>query len=264
MASREVGAAFGVLLLFPVVLGAQTPTLTCDRDWDGDGERVCEIREMTVSARNALHIDGGPNGGIRVHGWDGSEIRVFARVEAHASSLDHARSMVEEVAIRTDGTVSATGPDGGRGRWWSVSFEAFVPREMDLDLETVNGGVRIAVVAGRIRFHVTNGGVTLDGLGGDVQGSSTNGGIRLALDGSSWNGTGVDVRTTNGGVSIMVPDGYSAHLETGTRNGGMQFDFPITLQGRLNRDIAVDLGSGGAPIRVKTTNGSVMVKRPEI
>jgi hypothetical protein len=61
-----------------------------------------------------------------------------------------------------------------------------------------------------------------------------------------------------------VPTGYSAHLETGTTNGSLRFDFPITVQGQLNRRLSVDLGDGGPTIRVVTTNGGVTIKRPEI
>jgi DUF4097 and DUF4098 domain-containing protein YvlB len=143
-----------------------------------------------------------------------------------------------------------------------VTIEAFVPRRSDLDVETVNGGIRIDDVHGRIRFDATNGGVTLAGLGGDVQGRTTNGGIRLALDGDSWDGAGADVRATNGGIVLTVPEGYSANLETGTTNGGMQIDFPVTVQGRLNRRVELTLGNGGPPIRAVTTNGGVVIRRP--
>jgi hypothetical protein len=265
MPRHTIGAGLGALLLIPTIGFAQTPTLTCDDDWNGDGERVCEIRDFTLPAgRSPIAIDGGPNGGVRVHGWDRNEIRVFARVQANAGSLDRAREIAGDVKITTSGTIEADGPDSRRREWWSVTFEAFVPNRSDLDLETLNGGVRIEDVHGRIRFQVTNGGVSLAGLGGDVQGRTTNGGIRLALDGNAWDGDGADVRATNGGIVLTVPDGYSAHLEAGTTNGGLRFDFPVTVQGRLNKRIELDLGNGGASIRAITTNGGVTVRRPEI
>jgi hypothetical protein len=266
MAQLTIGAGLGALLLAPALALAQTPTITCDdRDWDDEGERVCEIRDFTVPAgRSPIAIDGGQNGGVRVHGWDRNEIRVYARVQANARSEERAREIAAGVTIGTSGTIEARGPDTQRREWWSVTFEAFVPSRSDLDLETLNGGVRIDNVHGTIRFEVTNGGVALTGLGGDVQGTTTNGGIRLALDGASWNGAGADVRATNGGIVLTVPEGYSARLETGTTNGGLQFEFPVLVQGRLNRRVELDLGSGGAPIRAVTVNGGVVVKRPGI
>lgn len=259
-----IARASGALLLVPTLGLAQTPTLNCDDKWDGDGDRVCEMRDFTLTATgSAIEIDGGVNGGIRVQGWDGDDIRLFARVQTHAGTLDRARAMAGEVAIATTGAIRARGPEHQRGEGWSVSFEAFVPNRSDLELEVTNGGIRIADVNGRIRFDATNGGVSLARLAGDVRGRATNGGIRLTLDGDRWDGAGADVGTTNGGIVLTVPEGYSAHLEAGTTNGNVKFGFPVTVQGRLDRRVELDLGDGGAPIRVVTMNGGVVVQRPE-
>ena len=99
------------------------------------------------------------------------------------------------------------------------------------------------------------------GGAGRIRGETTNGGIDLELTGSRWEGAGVDLRSTNGGVTILVPDGYSAELETGTTNGGMDLDFPVTVQGRITRSIRTSLGEGGPLIRVMTTNGGVALER---
>ena len=44
-------------------------------------------------------------------------------------------------------------------------------------------------------------------------------------------------------------------------NGGLRIDFPITVQGELTsrRGITTTLGSGGPPVRVRTTNGGVKI-----
>lgn len=65
----------------------------------------------------------------------------------------------------------------------------------------------------------------------------------------------------NGGVQVTVPDGYNAQFETGTRNGGLRVDFPVTISGDIKRHLETTLGSGGAPVRVMTTNGGVKVGR---
>ena len=62
-------------------------------------------------------------------------------------------------------------------------------------------------------------------------------------------------------MKIAIPDDYSAQLQVGTTNGGMNSDFPMTVKGRLNRDIDATLGGGGAPIRVRTSNGGVRITR---
>ena len=60
---------------------------------------------------------------------------------------------------------------------------------------------------------------------------------------------------------MAVPENYSAHLEAGTVNGDLSIDFPVTVQGRITRELEVNLGAGGPTVRAMTTNGGVKIKR---
>ena len=72
---------------------------------------------------------------------------------------------------------------------------------------------------------------------------------------------GLDVETHNGGIRLNLPQRYSAELETATTNGRVSIDFPVTVQGRLERELRTTLGSGGVKIRAVTTNGGVTVRQ---
>lgn len=230
-------------------------------------ERYCEVREFTVSPDGGtVVVDGGPNGGISVEGWDRNEIQVRAKVQAWTRDGDDPEDLVSQIRIETGGTIRADGPDmrGGRSRdaGWAVNFELMVPARSDLALETVNGGIEIANVSGAVEFRAVNGGIRLAAVSGDVSGRTTNGGLQVDLEGDRWDGAGLDVETTNGGVELSIPADYQAELTTGTVNGGFEIDFPITIQGRINRRrITTELNGGGPPIRVVTTNGGVTVRR---
>lgn len=254
----------------PVAASAQavgSPRIIMDDEWCDDGVdrdrgRYCEVREFTIPAPSVLAVDARPNGGIQVTGGARSDVFVRAKVQAWARSDADAEDLARDVTFSAEsGRVMADGPAAQRREGWAVSFRIEAPRRLDLDLESQNGGIGISDVVGRIRFVTTNGGVDLDGVSGDVQGETTNGGLDIALAGSRWEGAGLDVRTTNGGVRLSIPEDYSARLETGTVNGGMDFDFPITVQGRVGRRLTTDLGQGGTAIRAYTTNGGVVLRR---
>lgn len=234
-----------------------------DSGWDDEYYRFCEVREESMPA-GPLTVDAGRNGGIRVEGWDRNEIRVRAVVTANARSEADAKQLASEVQIQAGGgKVSSAGPSTQGRQWWSVSFRINVPRKNDLDLSANNGGVSISGVAGTIRFETTNGGVNLNDLAGDVRGETRNGGLTVGLNGTRWEGTGLDVQTNNGGVTLTIPEGYNAELTTRTVNGGFRSDFPLTIQGELNprQGIQSTLGAGGAPVSVRTTNGGLRINK---
>lgn len=240
-------------------------SLTCNEDsWYND--RLvgnCEIREQTLAlSGGTIAIDGRQNGGVNVKGWDQNQVLVRARVQTGAPTAGEAEALGRQIRIETSGAkIFASGPESRKDYHWNVSYEVFVPRRADLSLQTQNGGIAIADVNGHIEFTALNGGVVLKRVGGDVRGSTTNGGLVIELNGDRWDGESLDVSTTNGGVIMSVPENYSAHLQTGTVNGSVSVDFPVTVQGRINKQIALNLGSGGATVKAMTTNGGVHLKR---
>ena len=244
---------------------AQQKTLTCrDNGWYNDKlEGNCEIREQTLAMSGApIAIDGRQNGGISVKGWDQGQVLVRARVQTGAPTAAEAADLAKQIRIETSGSkIYASGPENRNKYHWDVSYEVFVPRRADLSLETHNGGISISDVNGKIDFNALNGGVVLRKVGGAVRGSTTNGGLIVELSGDRWDGETLDVKTTNGGIVLSIPENYSAKLETGTVNGGISVDFPVTVQGKINKELAINLGSGGATVRAMTTNGGVRVKR---
>jgi DUF4097 and DUF4098 domain-containing protein YvlB len=223
----------------------------------------CEIREQTLAlSGGTIGIDGRQNGGVVVKGWDQNQILVRARVQTGAPTAAEAQALGQQVRIETSGAkIFASGPESRKDYHWDVSYEVFVPRRSDLSVETKNGGISFNDVNGRIDFTALNGGVVLRRVGGEVRGSTTNGGLVIELAGDRWDGDSLNVSTTNGGIILSVPENYSAYLQTGTVNGNVNVDFPVTVQGQITRQLAVNLGSGGQTVKAMTTNGGVQVKR---
>jgi hypothetical protein len=221
----------------------------------------CLNREETFAGSGLLDVDASRNGGIRVRGWDRTDIRLVARIVASADSESRARALAEAVRIETGARVRATGPETGRNESWHVSYQIDVPRDARLALNTLNGGISIEDFRGSATFRATNGGVSLTDVSGDIRGETTNGGVNIRLTGDRWEGAGLDVETRNGGVRMLVPERYSAELETGTVNGRVSVEFPVTVTGTLGRTLRTTLGSGGARVRAMTRNGGIRIER---
>src|SRR3954466_11653531 len=105
---------------------ARTGTLSCN-DGNGYDDRAthCEVREDTIGGANPLDIDAGPNGGIRIRGWDRGDVLVRSKIQASAATDADARRLVAAVRIVTaGGGIHPEGPEtSGRDENWNVSFD---------------------------------------------------------------------------------------------------------------------------------------------
>lgn len=268
---RGMGAVMTAVLVLAVPISAQRRAATtassdwcAQENWGDDRQGFCEVREYSVPASGGqMTVDASPNGGISVEGSSRGDIFVQARVVATAATEEEAKSIASRVqVVATAVRVDADGPRGlGRRESWSVSYRLAVPTHTPLTLTTTNGGITVSAVDNRTELRTTNGGVKLSRMAGDVEGRTTNGGIEVDLEGTTWSGAGLDLQTTNGGVRLAIPSQYNAHLETGTRNGNVRIDFPVTFQGTMSQSFSTDLGSGGPTLRVRTSNGGVRITK---
>jgi hypothetical protein len=264
---RSLNSAFVFpLFLLTTVATAQTGDRAerwrddCERGWNNDRAHFCELRTYTISSATKISVDGGANGGVAFIGENRRDVRIVARVQASADDDASASAIARQIRVFTDGgQIRSEGPSQRDHNSWSVSYDIYVPNQTNLEATTENGGISAEDVRGEMNLEATNGGIRLSNVGGSVRARTTNGGVTANLSGTTWQGQGLDLQTTNGGATVYVPRGYNAQLETGTTNGGMRVDFPITVSGSLTRRISTQLGSGGPRVRVVTTNGGVHI-----
>ncbi|MEM6325838.1 MAG: hypothetical protein AAF791_01835 [Bacteroidota bacterium] len=237
-----------------------------------DNDRVwrCEMRTLTLDG-NRLSLDASPNGGVKVRPWNGSGIEIRARVETWGRTEAEADRALREVEIRAENaSVRTERPDRDRDVWSSVHYEVFVPREADLDLQTVNGAISIAGVTGSTRLRSVNGGITLDQVGGRIEGETVNGPVRVAL--TEAPSKGVALSTVNGPLTLSVPGGISAEVDAETSIGPIRIDgLPLEDEGCEDRDerygpcmngrVVGTLGEGGPAFRLRTMNGPIVLER---
>jgi hypothetical protein len=264
----RIPALLGLVAALSAPLAAQpTPDELLERCRRSGAEqgRVlhCDVREVRLPATGALRVDGQPNGAVSVRAWEGREVVVRAVVQGRAAEAGRARALVDGVRVRTDGAVTATGPEAGRNEGWSVSFDVLVPARTDLDLQSRNGPVTVSRVEGTLRLSTRNGPVTLDRVAGDVEASATNGPVTVILDGRGWRGNGLAVESMNGPLTVRMPRDYAAHVVGGTTNGPLSTDLPTTGGARrpTGRTLDTQVNGGGRTLRFTTVNGPLTIRR---
>jgi len=253
----------GALLIVPAQAAwAAQHTCSASNYRANDLVSYAEVREQHLAPQSTNAIDPGPNGSVAVHGWNNNDILVKACIQAAAGTDSEARELASHVAItRGPGQIKPDGPSSNSQHHWDLSYEIWVPNQSNLEISANNGSISIETVVGKIQFRTLNGSVHLAQVGGDVDGTTTNGSLHVDLAGSSWTGRGLNATTTNGSIQLNVPENYSANVETSTVNGRVHVDFPVKVSGEVGKSLSFQLGSGGATIQARTTNGGVHISR---
>jgi hypothetical protein len=208
---------------------------------------------------------GNVNGKIEVEASTGNTVDVTALKKARAATPEAAKAALDRASINEDvssGRVKIEtkiarneGIFGGNNV--TVEYRVRVPAGAEVKFTTVNGGIEISGLEGRITAETTNGGVSARGVKGQIEASTTNGGLDIDLarvpDG------GVKLDCTNGGIKVRLPRDAKATISASITNGGIsQGDLNIDATGENNRRrLEGRLNGGGPRIQIEGTNGGI-------
>jgi hypothetical protein len=261
-----------------LVLGGLTFGLTaCDVSVDGNGGFSLDVasgkaqdewsRSYEIEPGGQLEIIN-VNGRITAEAGDGPVTEVRAERTARATSDEAARELLGQLDMREETSSSRVRVEvraprmsgrGGHELRWTIK----VPKGVNVDLRTVNGGVRLTGLHGEIRARSTNGGVTGKNLtASSLDASVTNGGMEIELASLPSTGT-FDMKTVNGGVTLTLPGDARADVTARCTNGGISVSgLELQLEGEQSRRrVSGKLNGGGARVTVETTNGGVRVSK---
>lgn len=183
------------------------------------------------------------------------------------------RSTGDGVSVRIGG-MESRGPISG-----GVAIRLEVPEDAQVRVVTGKGAIRVTDVHGSIAARSSLGKIEVKGVSGPLVLDSRNGSIEveahdslvlastsngsIEFEGSLAEGTS-RFRTSNGSVSLELPETQALIVDAKSGNGRVSSDFPI---GRVRSDSGVipvgfepqELGIAGVEIR--TGNGSIRVEK---
>ena len=205
------------------------------------------------------------NGRIHVEPSAGREVEIVAEKKGKGVSEEAAREAVERIEINE--TVSgstirvetrtprASGMFGGSTE---VTYLVKVPAGADVKFTTVNGGIELSGLTGRIRAETTNGGIKATDVSGPLDASTTNGGVDVDL--TKVDQGGVSLGCTNGGIKLRLPAEATATIAANVTNGGINADgLELDKTESTRRSLRARLNGGGPTINIEGTNGGITI-----
>jgi len=161
--------------------------------------------------------------------------------------------------IATNGKVSISGLRNSvkaRSSNGSVTVSDVVG---DVDIMTSNAKVACSDTCGRLVARSSNGKVELDGHRGSIDASTSNGLISASVDDMSREG--VVLATSNGRIVLDLPEQVDADVDIQVDNGVIRNDRNLGGGTReTNGRVRGTLGRGGAPVKLRTSNGSIALR----
>jgi hypothetical protein len=208
------------------------------------------------------------NGRITVEPSTGNAVEIVAQKSARAASVEAAREAlgrieIQETASPTHVRVETKVQRNGGGLFGranhEVQYTVKVPAAMAVRFATVNGGIELSGLTGRINAETTNGGIKARDVSGSIDASTTNGGIEVEL--SQVAESGVKLGCTNGGIELTLPREARATISARVTNGGINTEgVQIETTGESTRRRLDGRMNGGGPrIDIEGTNGGIRI-----
>jgi DUF4097 and DUF4098 domain-containing protein YvlB len=127
-------------------------------------------------------------------------------------------------------------------------------------IDTGDGAVEVHNFNGNIRARTGDGHITVDGVVTEVYLHSGDGHIDLTARPGSKMERGWLIHTSDGRVEVKLPEDFAAELSAHTGDGHISLDFPVTVNGSMERSrIRGKLNGGGQLLEITTGDGGIHI-----
>ncbi|HEX6974303.1 MAG TPA: DUF4097 family beta strand repeat-containing protein [Vicinamibacterales bacterium] len=260
MMPRHARLAAAVL---PVLLVA---TAGCDIAMSDFKQKETAEWRKTYELQPGGHVEiSNINGKIDVQPSQGNAVEVIALKSARGSSAEAAKAALGRIEIQetvSPGDVRIQTRVERSGSFFSggnlqVEYTVRVPAGADVKFATVNGGIEVSGIKGRINLETTNGGIKARDVTGPVEASTTNGGVDVDLAQMT---DGVKLGCTNGGIKLRLPGDAKATISARVTNGGIDTDgLQLDASENSRRRLEGRMNGGGPRVDLEGVNGGIRI-----
>lgn len=230
-------------------------------------------------------------GSIVVTGYEGKEVKLFARKTIKARTEGRIQKAEEEVKldITEEGNVVDIYVDGpfrdqnnNRGNWRDpgyqvhYDFDIKVPRKTNIYLKTAtDGDIRISNIEGEFQIRHADGKIVMRDIVGAGTATTAAGDVEVHF--AKNPDSDCSFKTVAGDIHVVFLKNLSADFLLKARYGDAYSDFPVSLLPvqssateerkngkyvyRSNASVGVRIGAGGPEIKMDTLAGDILIDK---
>lgn len=283
------------LMLATLVVSASCSALAQNSDYDWQ-------KTYSVGGSPSLSIETGDSS-LEIHSCgDCREVRI--RVHSPNRRLSEFVLEEHQDQSHVSFSLHERSHAGFSVRWHKVGSDPQVsvetPASLDLDAKTADGNLSVRGLTGALQMHSGDGTVTLEDLRGDLHLTSSDGNVNihnatgtlearasdghmkvdgqfsavhlhtsdgnleLSLAAGSRLTAASRIESSDGRVTVHVPQNLAADLDVSTSDGHVDCALPLTLDnynsgGGSHHHLTGHLNGGGAPLSIHTSDGNVSI-----
>lgn len=204
-------------------------------------------------------------GSITVTGLDVTDCNVTATICVKASTEEKAKELADQIKIELDRDgktlmVKTKKPRAKRYCSISISFNITLPKQTNLQLESDVGEIRVSDITGEIKAGTDVGKITCKEISGDTDLKADVGNVKVVYSKTAPAVCSVNIATDVGSIDLTAPPNFSAVVHAETDVGSITSDQPLTLTGKIGKNLNGTMGAGEGKLHLKTDVGSIKIK----
>ncbi len=249
------------------------PTLTLETSDAGVEFRSCgDCHEIRIR----VEVEGRKLSDYRLEeGQSGDEVHFLFKERPHTGAhiawhKEQSQVTVESPAELTldartgDGNVNLSGLRGDLGLTTGDGNLTIDHASGNLRIRSGDGQVKITNADGALDAHTSDGNLSVDGLFHALALHTSDGTLELSLrEGTKLAGPST-IQSSDGSVTIRVPQNFAADLNVHTSDGHVDCALPLTMDhyqsGGEGHQLHGKLNGGGTPLTVHTSDGNVKIE----
>jgi Putative adhesin len=167
-------------------------------------------------------------------------------------------------AKTSDGNVALSGLQGELGLTTGDGDVTLDHVSGDLRIKSGDGHVKINDAQGALDARTSDGSLTVDGLFHALALHTSDGTLDLNLRQGTKLTEASSIQSSDGSVTIHVPQAFAADLDVHTSDGHVDCTLPLTIEhfqtsGGDGHDLHGKLNGGGTPLTIHTSDGNVKI-----
>lgn len=149
------------------------------------------------------------------------------------------------------------GPVMGKTSGGSISIGTV---DGNVKVNTSGGSISIDNAYGTVDAHTSGGGITVNEVMGTIRADTSGGSIKAYI--SEQPKGDCRLKTSGGSITVYLAEDVALNLDAGTSGGSIHTEFPVTIQGNINkRELKAQINGGGPELYLHTSGGSIYIKK---